>query len=104
VTGRQRAYFAIRGSAVVLFVASWSVVPPGALAGGMAITAGIIGMATCIGVNAGGPGERAGARMQSSRFERVRPPQGDWPPYDEDQIVDGEVLSETISPLAPPPE
>lgn len=102
MTGRQKAYLGIRGGAVVMFVSSWTVIPPGGLAGGVAIAAGIIGMATCIGVNAGGPGERAGARVQSQRYEQVRPPQGDWPPYQEDRIVDGVVLEEHVTKLDPP--
>lgn len=102
VTGRQKAYLGIRGTALALFVSSWTVLPPGGLAGGVAILAGVVGMATCIGVNAGGPGERAGARVQSVRSERVRPPQGDWPPYTEDRIVDGQVLEQHLTPEDPP--
>ena len=96
VTGRQKAYLGIRGTALAMFVSSWTVLPPGALAGGVAIAAGVIGLATCIGVNAGGPGERAGAAVQGVRYERVRAPQGDWPPYAEDRVVDGEVLHEEV--------
>ena len=92
MTGRAKAYFGIRGVALVAFVLSWSVLPPGLWAAGTAIVAGIAGILTCIGVNAGGPGEQAGARLEATRFERVRPPQGDWPPYEEDRIVEGEVV------------
>lgn len=92
MTGRAKAYFGIRGVALVAFVLSWAVLPPGGLAAGIAITAGIAGILTCIGVNAGGPGEQAGARLEASHRERVRPPQGDWPPYTEDRIVEGEVV------------
>jgi hypothetical protein len=93
VTGRQKAYFGIRGVAVVAFVMSWAVLPRGGLAAAVAIVAGLCGLFTCLGVNAGGPGERAGARTQSAHLERVRPPQGDWPPYEEDRIVDGELVT-----------
>jgi hypothetical protein len=92
VTGRQKAYFLIRGGAVVAFVLSWSVMPPGGLAAAVAIAAGMVGILTCIGVNAGGPGERAGARAEGAHLERMRPPQGDWPPYEEDRIVEGELV------------
>lgn len=101
MTGRQKAYLGIRGGAAMMFVSSWTVIPPGGLAGGVAIAAGIIGLATCIGVNAGGPGERAGARLQAQHYEQVRPPQGDWPPYAPDRVVDGEVLAETTTPAEP---
>ena len=92
MTGRQKAYFGIRGLAVTAFVCSWAVLPPGGLAAAVAISAGVVGLLTCIGVNAGGPGEQAGAHAQSMHYEKVRPPQGDWPPYAEDRIVDGEVV------------
>ena len=92
MTGRQKAYFLIRGAAVVAFILSWSVMPPGGLAAAVAIGAGMVGILTCIGVNAGGPGERAGARAERAHLERVRPPQGDWPPYEEKDIVEGELV------------
>jgi hypothetical protein len=99
VTGRQKAYFGIRGVAVTAFVLSWSVMPSGSGAAAVAILAGLCGILTCIGVNAGGPGERAGARVQAVQYAKVRAPQGDWPPYDEDRIVDGEL----VTPRDPPP-
>jgi hypothetical protein len=92
VTGRQKAYFLIRSGAVVAFILSWSVIPPGGFAAAVAIGAGLVGILTCIGVNAGGPGEQAGARAEARHLEKVRPPQGDWPPYDEDRIVEGELV------------
>lgn len=92
MTGRQKAYYGIRGVAVTAFVLSWAVMPPGGAAAAVAIVAGLAGILTCLGVNAGGPGERAGARVQAMNLERVRPPQGDWPPYDDDRVVDGEVV------------
>lgn len=100
MTGRQKAYLTIRSSAVLAFVMSWAVMPSGVLAGVVAIAAGLVGMLTCIGVNAGGPGERAGARVQDQQLHQVRPPQGDWPPYEEDRIVDGEV----VAPREAPPD
>jgi len=98
VTGREKAYFGIRGVALVAFVMSWAVLPPGMLAAGVAMAAGLAGILTCIAVNAGGPGEKAGARVQASHLEKVRPPQGDWPPYTEDRIVDGEVVDRVRPP------
>jgi len=91
VTGRQKAYLAVRGSAAGVFVLSATVVPPGVGAGLLAMGAGIVGVLTCIGVNAGGPGERAGARLEQQQRRTVRPPQGDWPPYDPDRVVEGEL-------------
>lgn len=54
--------------------------------------AGFGGLLTCLGVNAGGPGERAGARVQQVQWDKTRAPQGDWPPYDPDLVVDGEIV------------
>ena len=104
MTGRQKAYLSIRGTAALMFVSSWTVLPPGGLAGGVAIAAGVIGLATCIGVNAGGPGERAGAAVQGVRYERVRAPQGDWPPYEDDRVIEGEVLREEVTVHRDPPD
>lgn len=92
MTGRQKTYFSVRGVALVAFIASGTVMRPGIVAGVVAILAGIAGVLTCIGVNAGGPGERAGARMQAQQLRPTRAPQGDWPPYDEKRVVEGEVL------------
>jgi hypothetical protein len=92
MTGRQKAYLAVRGSAAGVFVLSATVVPPGTGAGLLAMAAGIVGVLTCIGVNAGGPGERAGARAEHHQMRSVRPPQGDWPPYDPERVVDGELV------------
>jgi hypothetical protein len=91
MTGRQKAYLAVRGSAAGVFVLSATVMPSGLGAGLVAMGAGIGGLLTCIGVNAGGPGERAGARLESRQRDRARAPQGDWPPYDPDRVVDGEL-------------
>lgn len=92
MTSRQKTYLWLRGSGAGLFVFSSAVLPHGTPAALLAITGGLIALGTCLGVNAGGPGERAGAQVQQMHLEKVRPPQGDWPPYDEDMIVEGEVL------------
>lgn len=98
MTRRQKAYYGIRGAALLVFVLAALVMPSGVPAGLAAGTAGIVGLLTCIGVNAGGPGERAGAREQGVRYEQARPPQGDWPPYAEDKVVEGEIIrDETLN-------
>ncbi|MFN2537779.1 MAG: hypothetical protein ABR549_06450 [Mycobacteriales bacterium] len=94
MTGRQKAYYGIRAAALLVFILAALLMPSGVPAGIAAGAAGIIGLLTCIGVNAGGPGERAGALEQGVRYEKVRAPQGDWPPYPDDKVVDGEVLKE----------
>jgi hypothetical protein len=94
MTRRQKAYYGIRGAALLVFVLAALVMPSGLPAGLAAGTAGIVGLLTCIGVNAGGPGEQAGALEQGVRYERTRAPQGDWPPYPEDKVVDGEILND----------
>jgi hypothetical protein len=94
VTGRQKAYFGVRAAALVGFSLATLVMPSGVAAGIVAGSAGIIGLLTCIGVNAGGPGERAGAREEGVRYEKERAPQGEWPPYPDDKVVDGEIVSD----------
>jgi hypothetical protein len=78
---RQKTYFAVRGVAALVFVLAALVLPRGVPAGLLAITAGLVAVMTCFGTNAGGPGERAGARPQDRWFDSVRAPQGDWPPF-----------------------
>lgn len=87
---RQAAYFTLRGGTLALFLLSATVLhgPPAVVC---CVTAGVGGLLTCIGVNAGGPGERSGARREQDRYERVRAPQGDWPPYDSSKVVEGEL-------------
>src|SRR4051812_13543869 len=98
MTARQKAYYGIRATALLVFILAAVVLPSGLLAGFVAGGAGIVGLLTCIGVNAGGPGEQAGALEQGVRYERSRAPQGDWPPYDEDKVVEGEVVEgETLN-------
>jgi hypothetical protein len=94
MTGRQKAYYGIRAAALLIFILAALVIPSGIVAGLVAGSAGIVGLLTCIGVNAGGPGERAGAIEQGVRYEQARAPQGDWPPYPDTLVVDGEVVKE----------
>ena len=92
MTGRQKAYYGIRAAALLVFILAALVIPSGLVAGLVAGGAGIVGLLTCIGVNAGGPGEQAGATEQGVRYEHA--PQGDWPPYPDSNVVEGEVLKE----------
>ncbi len=91
VNGRHKAYFVFRGSSAGIFLLSATVLPRGAPAIIGCIVAGMGGVLTCIGVNAGGPGERAGGRVEGVRYDKLRAPQGDWPPYDPDKVVEGEL-------------
>ncbi len=93
MTRREKAYFLFRGSSAGIFLLSATVLPHGAPAVLGCVVAGLGGMLTCIGVNAGGPGESAGARAQGVRYDKARAPQGDWPPYPPEKVVDGEVVS-----------
>lgn len=89
---RQKTYLVVRGSAALVFVLAALFLPPGLPAGLVVMAAGLVGVLTCIGTLAGGPGERAGARPQSRAFQEMRAPQGDWPPYDDASVVDGELV------------
>lgn len=80
--GRRSTYFLLRGSAAGGVLVSATLLPPGLTAGLVCIGSGLLAVFTCIGVNAGGPGEQAGARAQERSWARIRPPQGTWPPYD----------------------
>lgn len=91
MNGRQKAYFAFRGSSAGVFLLSATVLPRGAPAVIGCIVAGMGGVLTCIAVNAGGPGELAGGRVEGLRYDKVRAPQGDWPPYDQSKTIDGEL-------------
>ncbi|MCW2614068.1 MAG: hypothetical protein JWN08_1062 [Frankiales bacterium] len=73
---------AIRLVAGVAFVLAATVLPKGVPAALVVVLAGVAAVLTCFGTNAGGPGERAGARPQDRYFDSILPPQGDWPPYD----------------------
>ena len=92
MTPREKAYFAFRGGSAGIFLLSATVLPRGAPAVIGCLVAGLGGLLTCIGVNAGGPGEQAGARAEKVVYDRQRAPQGDWPPFPDDTVVDGEVL------------
>lgn len=89
-------YLGVRGGAAALFVASATVVPRGTAAGLLAMLAGVIAVLSCIGVNAGGPGERAGAVAGARAMDEHRAPQGDWPPFPADKVVDGELVGEPV--------
>lgn len=93
MTRRQQAYFAFRGSSAGVFLLSATVLPRGAPAVIGCLVAGMGGILTCLAVNAGGPGERAGARAERIVYDRSRAPQGDWPPFDETKVIDGELTS-----------
>jgi hypothetical protein len=79
---RKAAYLTIRAAAALVFVLAATVLPRGLPAGLLIVVAGVAAVLSCVGVNAGGPGERAGAREQDRWFDSVRAPQGEWPPYD----------------------
>lgn len=78
---RQTVYFAVRGLSLLVFVFAALVMPRGVPAGLVILAAGLAAVVSCIGVNAGAAGERAGARPQDRYFDAVRAPQGQWPPY-----------------------
>lgn len=88
---RKLVYFWLRAVCLLAFLLAAFVMPPGGVAGAVALAAGAIAVLAGIGVNAGGPGERAGARTTSDYFSSISPPQGEWPPFDPKRIVDGEV-------------
>ncbi|MCW2716075.1 MAG: hypothetical protein JWN88_3122 [Frankiales bacterium] len=77
----MRTYLALRALAAAAFLLA-VVLPPGLPAALLVVVAGITAVASCFGVNAGGPGERAGARPQDRWFDAHTAPQGDWPPFD----------------------
>ncbi len=89
---RMRTYFLWRAAAMVAFLLSATVLPRGPIAALVCVTAGIVAVLACLGTNAGGPGEMAGSRAQARLYEQIRPPQGDWPPFDPDRVVEGEVV------------
>lgn len=97
---RQVTYYTLRAGATVAFLCSAFVLPRGALAGAVCLAAGLVAVLSGIGANAGGPGERAGARRQLDHYERVRAPQGDWPPFDPARDIEGSIAPD--SGLSPP--
>jgi hypothetical protein len=93
VRRRQVTYYSLRAGATAAFLLSAFVLPRGAVAGAVCLGAGLVAVLSGIGANAGGPGEQAGSRRQMDHYAQVRAPQGDWPPFDPDRDIDGEILS-----------
>jgi hypothetical protein len=89
---RQKTYLGLRAGAFVVFVVAALVLPRGVPAGLLVVAAGVIAVMACLGTNAGGPGERAGSVPQDRWLDSIRAPQGDWPPFDDDRVVDGELV------------
>ena len=89
---REKVYYSLRGGAAAAFVTSAVVLPRGTGAALLCLASGVVAVLTCIGTNAGGPGERAGAHGEALRREAARPPSGDWPPFDPDRVVEGELV------------
>ena len=79
---RVVTYLVLRVGAATAFILAATVLPRGIPAALVIVVAGLVAVMTCFGTNAGGPGERAGARPQDRYFDSLMPPQGDWPPYD----------------------
>jgi hypothetical protein len=98
VRRRKVTYFSLRAAAVAAFLSSAFVMPRGAPAAVVCMGAGAVAVLAGIGVNAGGPGEQAGSRRQSDYYESIRPPQGDWPPFDPDHDIEGEVIRPDVTP------
>lgn len=92
VRRRKVTYFSLRAGATLTFLLSAFVLPRGALAGVLCLGAGLVAVLAGIGANAGGPGEQAGARRQMDHYEKVRAPQGDWPPFDPARDIEGTVV------------
>jgi hypothetical protein len=88
---REITYYVLRAVAALGVVLSAVVLPSGLPAALLCIVSGILAVLTCVGVNAGGPGEWAGSAAQQRAYERVRAPQGQWPPYDA-PVVEGELV------------
>ena len=89
---RVVAYVVLRGLAAGGVLAAATLLPPGLPAALLCVASGLLAVLTCIGVNAGGPGERAGSRAQQRAYERIRAPQGAWPPYDDAYVVEAELV------------
>lgn len=87
---RVAVYIAIRVVAALAFVLAATVLPKGVPAALVVVVAGVAAVMTCFGTNAGGPGERAGARPQDRWFDQHMAPQGDWPPYDVTAVETGQ--------------
>lgn len=100
LSARQKGYLAVRGGAGLVFVGAAALGPTGPATGFVCLAAGLVGMLTCVGTNAGGPGEQAGARHEQRRVARFRAPQGDWPPYDPTRVTDS--AASEVARLTPP--
>lgn len=87
-------YFALRGVAAVGFLVCALVLPHGAPAAAACMAFGLLAVLTCFGTNAGASGEQAGARAQQRAYDRLRAPQGSWPPYDDALVVQGELVED----------
>lgn len=83
---RKRTYLLVRLAAATVFVLAATVLPRGVPAALVVVAAGVVAVVSSLWANAGGPGERAGARPQDRWFDSVTPPQGDWPPYAEPEV------------------
>ncbi|HEU0102080.1 MAG TPA: hypothetical protein VFR07_07130 [Mycobacteriales bacterium] len=92
LTRRETAYFSLRGLAALGVVVSATVLPHGLPAAVLCIACGALAVLTCVGVMAGGPGEQSGSAPFQRAYDRVRAPQGDWPPYDPAKVVEGELV------------
>ena len=100
---RQTTYLSLRAGAGVLFLVASVVIPRGVPAALCVVAAGLIAVLSCFGVTAGGPGERAGSVPQDRWFDTVRAPQGDWPPYGSDRVVEGELVDRPAEAQPAPP-
>ena len=78
---RLRVYLLVRLVAVIAFLLGALVLPHGVPAALLVVAAGVVAVFSSLWSNAGGPGERSGAREQNRWFDSITPPQGDWPPY-----------------------
>lgn len=92
MTRREVAYFSLRGLAALGVLLSATLLPHGLPAALVCIGSGVLAVLTCVGVNAGGPGEYAGTAPQQRAYDRVRAPQGDWPPFAPSRVVNGELV------------
>ena len=79
-------YVCVRIAALLGFLGAALVLPPGPWAGVVVLVCGVAGIAACIGTTAGGRGEHASALAEQRRYERLRAPQGDWPPYADPEL------------------
>lgn len=78
---RKTVYLLLRLGALVAFLLGVAVLHDGLAAAVLIVLAGMVAVLTSFGTNAGGAGERAGARAQDRWFNARAAPQGDWPPY-----------------------